>query len=1055
MKWVNFWVLVYIICIPQLLVTPCVKVSKCYQLKEDVASLCNFDGRTSKELNLLIQTEMGQNQLSEPYKRILQNNVRGIVTDQNMEECALMFKKQRAWAGTLQETWITGDSLKDHNGWLFINHGLPEKVCKRGSLGVSIVLSKSARKAWEQTGSKVMYYGPRIIAIRLKLVSKKGIVGTQIYLVSAYAPDSGKSQQEKDEYNIQLQLCIDNCKGYELLVIGTDTNSSVGVRGKHDDLYAPDHDKVRGSFGLAHENKAGQELCATLGINGLCLPATFFQKKHYSTWFNPRSKKGHQLDHFIVKQNQLKRVQDAGRCGMGMNTDHYPVMMKLLVYRRRRDTLTQPTTTPKQTMRIDRKLLKVPEIADKFRAIVKTEMDKPRASNVTQLTQLHKALKVAEQATIATNARRQPGWFQAAKDKIEPTLRARNAAQAIYNNEATEDNKRNLKTARKNAKRAVVVAEKSWYDKLIQDIEGMGKNKSTINPGQCWAAITALRDGKSITKPVVPMAFKKDDGETCTTATENAEVLKKYLDGVFNQQGVFDQTAIDKIRQRCSKKFAWFDNPPTDEEINAAVRKLGDDKSGANENIPAEYFKTLAEDPETKNYLPAVIGAYWKSGSWKESNPTELTGKRTCKPTMKSASLQKNAKENSSDRIKNALKHNWKVSFVTKNPRRAGSLVFRRFATYSKSTTIQEALDSGATRPDLIQDVDNGWLILIDPACDVNLEVEDKKPDSDKDALIYEEWLIARLKLLPKKGDLQLTNNWRGICLLDISSKVVSSVIVSRMSLVQEQEGMEEQTGFRPERGTIDGSFSTNIGLQKRKEHGLPTWALFIDLVKAFDSVSREALFQILAKFGMPPHFINIVVRLHTGAAIKLKVGDVEVEVPSTIGVRQGSCEGPVLFLFIMQAALETAEWPVTKPQFCTTEFGPITGAKSNRKRKFTTFDFWSSLFADDCALMFESRSDLIKGSNYIYHHLRRFGLLMHIGNKHTTPPTPSKTEAIFFPGSRQTQEDGGTSNFDVADGFVSFTDEFKYLGSIIHNSLTSKLMLMYALFQPQQLLGH
>jgi len=140
--------------------------------------------------------------------------------------------------------------------------------------------------------------------------------------------------------------------------------------------------------------------------------------------------------------------------------------------------------------------------------------------------------------------------------------------------------------------------------------------------------------------------------------------------------------------------------------------------------------------------------------------------------------------------------------------------------------------------------------------------MEDKQPNSDKDALIYEEWLIVGLKLRPQKGDLQLTKNWRGICLLDISSKVVSSVIVSRMSLVQEQEGMEERTGFRPERGTIDGSFSTNIGLQKRKEHGLPTWALFIDLVKAFDSVSREALFQILAKFWMP-HFINIGVRLH------------------------------------------------------------------------------------------------------------------------------------------------------------------------------------------------
>jgi hypothetical protein len=31
-------------------------------------------------------------------------------------------------------------------------------------------------------------------------------------------------------------------------------------------------------------------------------------------------------------------------------------------------------------------------------------------------------------------------------------------------------------------------------------------------------------------------------------------------------------------------------------------------------------------------------------------------------------------------------------------------------------------------------------------------------------------------------------------------------------------------------------------------------------------------------------------------------------EVDSTIGVRQGSCEGPVLFLFIMLAAIEALQ---------------------------------------------------------------------------------------------------------------------------------------------------
>ena len=96
------------------------------------------------------------------------------------------------------------------------------------------------------------------------------------------------------------------------------------------------------------------------------------------------------------------------------------------------------------------------------------------------------------------------------------------------------------------------------------------------------------------------------------------------------------------------------------------------------------------------------------------------------------------------------------------------------------------------------------------------------------------------------------------------------------------------------------------MGLQKRKEHNLETWALFIDLVKAFDTVPREALFAILRRFGLPDHFVNIVIRLHENAKIKVKFESVDSELESSVGVRQGSCVCPVLILFIMQAAMET-----------------------------------------------------------------------------------------------------------------------------------------------------
>ena len=63
------------------------------------------------------------------------------------------------------------------------------------------------------------------------------------------------------------------------------------------------------------------------------------------------------------------------------------------------------------------------------------------------------------------------------------------------------------------------------------------------------------------------------------------------------------------------------------------------------------------------------------------------------------------------------------------------------------------------------------------------------------------------------------------------------------MQSVLKEHGLEMQTGFTPDRGTIDGMFTVLMALAKRKEHNLDTFCLFIDLQKAFDSVPRAALF--------------------------------------------------------------------------------------------------------------------------------------------------------------------------------------------------------------------
>ena len=68
--------------------------------------------------------------------------------------------------------------------------------------------------------------------------------------------------------------------------------------------------------------------------------------------------------------------------------------------------------------------------------------------------------------------------------------------------------------------------------------------------------------------------------------------------------------------------------------------------------------------------------------------------------------------------------------------------------------------------------------------------------------------------------------------------------MVERLKGVMEENGPENQCGFRPERGTIDGTFNLLMALRKRQEHNLETYVSFVDLVKAFLTPFREQHFS-------------------------------------------------------------------------------------------------------------------------------------------------------------------------------------------------------------------
>ena len=137
---------------------------------------------------------------------------------------------------------------------------------------------------------------------------------------------------------------------------------------------------------------------------------------------------------------------------------------------------------------------------------------------------------------------------------------------------------------------------------------------------------------------------------------------------------------------------------------------------------------------------------------------------------------------------------------------------------------------------------------------------------------------------------------------------------------------------------------------------------------------------------------------------IALKIGKAEEKMGQTVGMRQGDCMEPVLFLFMVMDFAETLEkeWVKAGLQMATfrqhthspCDVGRLTGHKKKTFKQGTLLGLFYVLYVDDGAFPFENCDQLTHGLSLIYSHFTNFGLEMHGGRGKKS----SKTECVLFP---------------------------------------------------------
>ena len=163
---------------------------------------------------------------------------------------------------------------------------------------------------------------------------------------------------------------------------------------------------------------------------------------------------------------------------------------------------------------------------------------------------------------------------------------------------------------------------------------------------------------------------------------------------------------------------------------------------------------------------------------------------------------------------------------------------------------------------------------------------------------VPKDWKDGHLTVLPKKGDLTKCDNHRGIMLLSAPGKVLSKILLKRMKDAIDCNLRKNQAGFRSGRSCSDQIVTLRIIIEQCLEMKVPCYLNFIDYQKAFDSIDRTTLWKILAYYGVPEKFIEIIKSLYSEQEVKILFkGKLSEAFKVLTGVRQGCILSPFLFL--------------------------------------------------------------------------------------------------------------------------------------------------------------
>ena len=266
---------------------------------------------------------------------------------------------------------------------------------------------------------------------------------------------------------------------------------------------------------------------------------------------------------------------------------------------------------------------------------------------------------------------------------------------------------------------------------------------------------------------------------------------------------------------------------------------------------------------------------------------------------------------------------------------------------------------------------------------------------------IPEEWTEGICPIY-KKGDRRECSNYRPITLLNVVYKIFAILLHNRLCKMVEHKIGEYQTGFRPNRSTIDNIFIIRQIYEKCHEYNIELHNVFVDFMHAFDSVNRSLISECLKQYEVPKKLTNLTQSTLQQTKAKVKINNNMTEkFEITSGVKQGDPLSALLFSIVMDVIITKLD---------------VRGNISTRLKQISAYA--------DIVIIGRTKQAMIDMLNKLKNKASKYGLLINENNMKYMKCT-----------RRQYRE----NKIEIKVMSFESVQSFKYLGSTVNQNNTTE----------------